>query len=202
MSDSSLEFQKIHDDFRPKILRYLTRMIGEHDAEDMTQEVFVKINRGLKGFRGESQLSTWIYRIATNAALDRLKGRSSQKGLSEELNGEVEEDVEECDVWTGEKKPSIERSLMRKEMNDCIRNIVDALPVNYRTVIVPGEVEGFTNNELAEVLGISLDTVKIRLHRARARLKKELERHCSLYRDERNELACDRKTPTLKFIKK
>jgi RNA polymerase sigma-70 factor, ECF subfamily len=131
-----------------------------------------------------------------------LKNRTSQKCISEELIGENEECVEDTDTWTGEKKLSPETSMLRKEMNDCIRNIIYILPLNYRTIIMLGEREGFTNNEIAEILGVSLDTVKIRLHRAKARLKKELEKHCTLYLDDRNELACDRKVPSLILFKK
>ena len=97
---------------------------------------------------------------------------------------------------------SLDSQLVRKEMNECIRGIVDGLPENYRAVLALSEVEEFTNAEISQILGISLDVVKIRLHRARARLKKELEAKCNFYRDERNELACDRKTTHLKiFIK-
>ena len=71
MADHDFKFQKIYEDFRPKIIRYLTRMVGESEAEDLTQEVFTKIGQALKTFRGESQLSTWVYQIATHAALDR-----------------------------------------------------------------------------------------------------------------------------------
>jgi RNA polymerase sigma-70 factor, ECF subfamily len=195
------DFQTIHDEYRPKIYRYLCRLVGEADAEDLAQEVFVKVDKALQGFRGKSSLSTWVYRIATNAALDRLRTRSSSKGeLGLSSEGELE--VKDKDTWTGEEKPSLETSLIRKEMNDCIRSIVDSLPANYRTVIALGEVEGFTNAEIAEILGISLDAVKIRLHRARARLKAELEKNCTFYRDERNELSCDRATPSLKFLDK
>ena len=73
MSGTVLEFQSIHDTFRPKILRYLTQLVGEEEAEDLTQTVMVKVNEGLRNFRGDSTLSTWIYRIATNTALDKLR---------------------------------------------------------------------------------------------------------------------------------
>ena len=67
MSNDEIEFQKVHDTFRLKIYRYLSRLVGEHEAEDLTQEVFLKVSQALGNFRGESKLSTWIYRIATNA---------------------------------------------------------------------------------------------------------------------------------------
>ncbi|OGO26741.1 MAG: hypothetical protein A2Z16_06510 [Chloroflexi bacterium RBG_16_54_18] len=68
MSSEEIEFEQIYADFRPKIHRFLIRMVGEYGAEDLTQEVFVRVNQALPTFRGESKLSTWIYRIATNAA--------------------------------------------------------------------------------------------------------------------------------------
>ena len=80
-------------------------------------------------------------------------------------------------------------------MSDCVREFVDRLPPDYRTIIVLNELEGFTNREIAEILQISLDTAKIRLHRARAQLKKSLESGCDFYLNEGSELACDRKQP-------
>ena len=77
-------------------------------------------------------------------------------------------------MWTGEEKPSVETSLIRKEMNECIRDFIENLPANYRTVVILSELEELRGNEIAEILGISLDTVKIRLHRARAKLKEQL----------------------------
>ncbi len=87
-------------------------------------------------------------------------------------------------------------------MNECIRGLVNGLPENYRIVLVLSDLEGFTNAEIGEVLGLSLETVKIRLHRARLALKKSMGHACDLYRDERNELSCDRKPVPLKFRKK
>ena len=83
-------------------------------------------------------------------------------------------------------------------MNECIREFIDKLPEDYKSVTVLSELEELKNIEISEVLGISLDTVKIRLHRARAKLKKELEAGCIFKRDEENELVCDRKNPTKK----
>ena len=197
MTGDGLQFHKIHDLCRPKITRYLTRLVGRRDAEDVTQEVFMKVDQALKTFRGESQLSTWIYRIATNAALDKLRSPSfrqtGQKSLSEESASEDLVEIVDKDAWTGEKKPSVETSLIRKEMNECIRGIVEKLPRNYRTAVVLSELEGFRDDEIAEILGVSVQAAKIRLHRGRTRLKKELEAHCNFYRDERNEFACDLK---------
>ena len=197
MGNREVKFHEIHDTFRPKILRYLTNLVGRRDAEDLTQEVFVKVNQALKTFRGESQLSTWIYRIATNVALDKLRSPSFRqtggKSLSGDSIGESEIEIMDKNPWTGENTPSIETSVVRKEMNQCIRGVVEKLPESYRTVVVLSELEGFRDDEIAEILGVSIHTAKIRLHRARARLKKDLEAHCNFYRDDQNEFACDLK---------
>jgi RNA polymerase sigma-70 factor, ECF subfamily len=181
------DFDKIHETFRPKILRYLTRMVNPEEAEDLTQEVFVKINRALGTFRGECQMSTWIYRIATNAALDKLGSpsfqRTIQARLSQDSIGSDDAEADEPEIvdqnaWTGEKTPSLETTMMREEMLECVRNRLAQLPADYRTVLVLSDMEELPNSEIAEIVGASVDAVKIRLHRARARLKKDILAFC------------------------
>jgi RNA polymerase sigma-70 factor (ECF subfamily) len=188
LSGTRLEFQSVHDRFRPRVLRYLRRLVGEGEAEDLTQSVMVKVSEGLSGFRGDSRLSTWIYRIATNGALDRLRHKTLQPPSETELGSE------ERDLPPDALVPSVEAVAIRGEMNECIREFVEHLPENYRAVLVLSELEGFKNSEIAAILGISLDTVKIRLHRAREKLRESLETGCSFYRNAGDELACDRKT--------
>lgn len=189
-----IKFQQVYDEYQERIFRYLTRMVGPDEAEDLMQEVFVKIGRALETFRGESGLSTWIYRIATNAALDKLRRplhRLSGKKLPDmEI---IAETIEDENIWTGELADSTEQRVIRQEMNDCIREIISTLPEAYRTVIVLGELEGLNDSQIADILGLTLQATKIRLHRARARLKKELTMACTFYRDNRQEFACDRK---------
>ena len=198
MTDSELEFQHIYEAFQPKIHRYLARLTGADEADDLTQEVFIKISLGLKGFRGESKLSSWIYRIATNAALDHLRRPPQTTTEISSIGTERDEEP----VRLQGKVSFIDQQLIRKEMNACIRNVIKKLPEDYRTVIVLGELEEFKNHEIAEILGISLDAVKIRLHRARASLRKQLEAHCSFYRDGQNEFACDLKNSVIEFRKR
>ena len=162
--------------------------MANSEAEDLTQETFVKVHQGLENFRGELQLSTWIYRIATNTALDRLRSPSFQRTAQGSLSENLDEfEIADKAICTGEKKPLIEQQLIREEMNDCIRGYIEKLPENYRTVLVLSELEEFKNNEIAEILGVTLDTVKIRLHRAREMLKEELRNNCDSYWIEDNE---------------
>src|SRR3970040_1921946 len=122
MSCDEVEFETIYAAFRPKIHLYLIRMVGEFEAEDLTQEVFVRVNQSLKTFRGESELSTWIYRIATNAAVDKMRSPSFQRTVqncpAELLNADEESGLADQNVWTGEKAPLVEQQVYRKEMND------------------------------------------------------------------------------------
>ncbi len=177
MDETELEFQKIYEAYQPKILRYLVRLVGEHDAEDLSQEVFVKVNQALKTFRGESQLSTWLYRIATNAAIDKMRTATFRQGAEQSVLDDSTE-IEDQDSWTGEETPSLEQQLMRKEMYQCFIDYVKNLPANYRAIIILSELEGLSNNDIAAILGLSVDVVKIRLHRGRARLLEELKTNC------------------------
>jgi RNA polymerase sigma-70 factor, ECF subfamily len=199
MSESQKDFMALYRENYPKIVGYLSRLVGESEAEDVAQEAFIKIGRSLDGFRGESQLSTWIYRIATNAAMDYLRRPSTRQSARQTTcTIEYEENFEDSIV---DAAPLHDTLLIRKDMTDCIRGLVKDLPENYRTVLELADLEGFSNPEIGNVLGLSLDTVKIRLHRARLQLKKSMDHACHLYRDGRNELSCDRKSTTFEFKK-
>lgn len=198
MIDEQKDFPAIYAEYRPKIVGYLRRLVGDADAEDVAQEVFVKVGKALEGFRGDSSLSTWIYRIATNTATDHLR-KFSPRQVLDFPNILSDDDTSPDATMPDDGAPVLDTLLIRKDMNECIRGIVESLPDSYRSVLVLSEFEGLTNAEIVEVAGISLDMVKIRLHRARVRLKKELEAKCNFYHDNRNELACDRKTIRLKF---
>jgi len=194
MTRDDLRFQRIYEDHHDRIFRYLTRMAGERDAEDLTQDVFIKVGLSLEGYRGDSNLNTWIYRIATNAALDWFRRASARGGNSGSVpDNSSDEDGEYRDEGFALETSGGEQRVIRQEMNGCIRSIIGGLPESYRSVIILSELEEMRDNEIAEILGISLQAAKIRLHRARARLRRELKKACVLYHDERNELACDLK---------
>jgi RNA polymerase sigma-70 factor, ECF subfamily len=194
VTDKQSTFLEVHDEFRLKILRYLTRMVGENEAEDLTQEVFVRVSHALPAFREESSLSTWIYKIATNVALDKLRTKSfRQSTRADLLTNLITLDKIHANSPDAENRRLVEQQAIREEMNACIRNVIDKLPENYRTVIALSMLEGFQDKEVAEITGLSLQATKIRLHRARKRLKEELSKHCVFYHNEQNELACDLK---------
>ena len=197
MKSDELEFQQIFNEYQPRILKYLTRLTSRFEAEDLSQEVFIKVESGLKNFRGESKLSTWIYRIASNTAIDRMRNQSYKNSINKSTPPETEQkddlDIEDRDMFTGNKVELTDQQFVREEMNSCIRNYIENLPEDYKTVVILSEFEGRKNKEIAEILNLSLDNVKIRLHRARAQLRKILESNCSFYRNDQNELSCNLK---------
>ena len=185
MQSGIAEFDRIYAEHHARILRYLTRMVGAQDAEDLAQEVFIRAARSYDDFRHEAKIETWLYRIATHVAVDRLRGTASRR---ETLLGQ---ELDEVAADGRETVSSLEEKTLRRAANECIRNVIYGLPENYRTPLILSELEGFTNREIAEIMDVSLDTVKIRLHRAKEQLKQALLDACQFSRDERNELTCD-----------
>lgn len=186
------DFKKIYDEYYPRIFQYLTRIVGPNAAEDISQDLFDKINSGRGGFQGKSKLSTWIYRIATNTAIDRCRS-VVYKHATQHIAIEDDSDHDPQCVLEDHKPPSTDQLVIRKEMSECINKYIDNLSPDYKTVIVLSELEGLANKEIAEILNISLDNVKIRLHRARANLKAAPNAAYDFYYTDQSTLACDRK---------
>lgn len=194
MKNNSTQFDQIYQEFHQPIVRYLARMVRPEDAEDLAQEAFAKVAKNLGSFEGRAKVSTWIYRIATNTALDRLRSpqnRSVDLPLMEEVDS-----VHPSNGSRAKSQSGPVAQIMSSEMNDCIREQVDKLPLKYRTVIILSSLDEMKNREIADILEISLESVKIRLHRGRAILKEILENECRFYyQSDSGALACDRKIP-------
>ena len=178
------EFNEIFNAYSKRIYNYVLRTVGDRTAaEDLTQEVFIKVYEGFDDLREKPKLVTWMYRIATNVCLDFFKSVSYR-------NGKRTQPVEEREypavsyLEENQRVSSIEERVISKETVERIRAFIDDLPEDYRTVIILHDLHGFKNREVAEILGVSLGTVKIRLYRARRRLKSVL---ASFYNDYVNE---------------
>jgi len=192
MIATEMEFNKIYEEYYPRILNYISKIAGPIQAEDIAQEAFVKVSRNLSSFRGESKLCTWLHRIAKNTAIDKMRSasfRHSSVQLSLENINTIEDQLAE----SSGKIDRIDQHVIQKEMSTCVRQFIDDLPSDYRTVIVLRELKGLTNKKIAEILNISQENAKIRLHRARTKLKESLNDGCDFYYNEENVLACDRK---------
>jgi RNA polymerase sigma-70 factor, ECF subfamily len=194
--DAAAAFRSLFDANYSRVRALLVRIVGPQEAEDLTQVVFAKAAEALPGFRGQAQPSTWLYRIAANVGSDWLRSRAAQQAkVTVGLSGAEDQDTTEACISSdrGHCQSSPEQELIRKEMNDCIRQVIGQLPESYRSVLVLGELAGLSDEDVAETLGISGSNAKVRLHRARAQLKQALSGRCDFYRNEENELACEPK---------
>ena len=188
------QFDRLYKEFHGPIVRYLARMVTPHEAEDLAQEVFAKVANNLKNFEGRATLSTWVYRIATNTALDRLRSPRSRSVEIPLMEKSDCSDSSGAPAQTSESGPLSQ--MITSEMNDCIRQQVDKLPQKYRTVMILSTLNELKNSEIADILEISLEAVKMRLYRGRAMLKEILEKECRFYyQSDSGALACDRKLP-------
>jgi RNA polymerase sigma-70 factor, ECF subfamily len=165
-----------------RLLAVTRRLLrSEADAEDAVQDAFLAAFRAIDGFEGHSRLSTWLHRIAVNAALMRLRTKRRHPESSiEELLPHFGEDglhVDQPVDWRG-----TDARLERQETREWVRAQIDRLPETYRTALVLRDIEELDTQETADLLGITPNAVKIRLHRARLALRELLD---SQMREER-----------------
>ena len=190
MTDASTEqpsFDGVVEELSQPLLRYLKRLSGDHaTADDLLQETLVKIARGLPGFEGRSSVKTWAFSIATRTATDHFRRPEQRARIV---------DMEEAEI-PADSDPEIDEQLVVDEMSSCVRGVIDGLPADYRTALVLHDLEGMTGAQVAAVAGCSLATAKIRIHRARRRLRIALEDECRFYRDDDDVFRCDRKVPS------
>jgi RNA polymerase sigma-70 factor, ECF subfamily len=175
--------------FHQQVQRHLLAMVRDAElAEELTQETYARALSRIDQLRDPQAALAWLYRIATTVALNRLRGRrSSTVPLdADELSDEIEETSD------GARAPSlVGGSLERSEMSDCVDGYLAALPDDYRIAILLHDAHGLGNAEIAELVGCSLATAKIRVHRARERLRETLTEACTFEIDARGVLVCD-----------
>ncbi len=170
-----------------RIFRYIKSMVrDEAEAEDLTQETFLRAFRRRESLREEAAQTAWLYRIATHAALDRLRQYARRAPLESETDPDQTE-IAEPD------SPSLQQTMERDEMSGCVQAYLNRLSDSYRAVILLHDMHDLTAEEIAQLLGASLPTVKIRLHRARIKLKAALQAGCDFSFDESSTLTCETK---------
>jgi RNA polymerase sigma-70 factor (ECF subfamily) len=182
-SDAPAFFEEYYD----RIFRYVLGMVHDSDeAEDLTQDTFLKAYRQRDSLRDAGALVAWLYRIATHITLDHLRQRGRRSPQ------ESEADLAEVELPDLDG-PSVQEAIEQEEMSACVQQYLANLPDSYRAVILLHDMHGLTGAEIAETLGVPLATVKIRLHRARKRLNAVLKEGCNFSYDERNVLVCEPK---------
>jgi RNA polymerase sigma-70 factor (ECF subfamily) len=183
--NQQLNYVEIYNSYSPKIRRYLNSVFCVEDSEDILQDIFLKVFNSLQSFRGEANINTWIYRIASNTVIDRLKSNTHKFSKAQhELNPSLSQYNNSHFITTFEK------NIEKEEMNDCIRQFINELTEKNRDIFILSQYEGLKNKEIAEILNMSIDSVKIRLHRAKEVLKASLTKNCNFYFDESCELSC------------
>jgi RNA polymerase sigma-70 factor (ECF subfamily) len=180
-------------EYQPRIRRYILSMVHDPtEADDLSQEVFLQAHRKLGSLRDPDALAPWLYRIATHACYDRFRKWSRQPGFDPlDSNGSVSGNAAGADT----DEPRLDRVIERAEMTACVRGYLEELSDEYRQVILLHDMEGLTNPEIASMLDVSLDAIKIRLHRARRKLQAALGANCNFSNDEDGVFVCEPASP-------
>ncbi len=174
-----LNFDEIYRDYSRKVLNLAYRMTSsEETARDMTQEVFIKVYKNLSSFNGESNIYTWIYRIALNHIITYLKKEKRykffsimDKNVSEILHEDMLEPAYANNISTSKPDKILEKS----ERDKIINSIIDSLPAKYRVPFVLFRYEDMSYKEIAEQMKLSVSAVEARIHRAKKKLMEKLE---------------------------
>jgi RNA polymerase sigma-70 factor (ECF subfamily) len=182
-----MKFWEIYDQHYSRVRKFILALVkDEWVADDIIQETFLKVQQNIDSLRDPSRLSSWIFRIAHNLCQDHFR-RSKKSRREERIGQEETEDLNEALI---QKELGIQKELERRQMGECVQNQINLLPESLRTVLVLFGIMEFSHQESADILGITVKNVKVRLHRARKRLKAILEEKCAFERDERNVLIC------------
>jgi RNA polymerase sigma-70 factor (ECF subfamily) len=170
------EFSRLVDSYSPLIYRLALKVLGNpQDAEDILQETFIKAFRHLADFKGNSRLSTWLYRIATNEALMLIRKRKPDTFSIDSSNDYDDPDQEPMQIIDWCCMP--EQELLSSESRQYLDQAIERLPTSLRVVFVLRDIEGLSTLETGEVLNLSETAVKTRLSRARLRLREDLTRY-------------------------
>jgi RNA polymerase sigma-70 factor (ECF subfamily) len=159
--------------FEQPVYNLVSRLVDDSgDAADVAQEVFLKVFRKVGGFRAESSLKTWIYRIAVNEARNQRRWFIRHRG--KEIGLEAESDAQGPQDWLSDPGRSPYQTALDQETHALIESSLQKVSSNYRAALVLREVEGLSYEEISEVLEVSLGTVKSRILRGRESLRKHL----------------------------
>lgn len=172
-------FEQIVSLYEKKIYNIALRYCNNsHDAMDISQEVFLRVYRFLPKFNGESQFSTWIYRITMNVCHDISGKKNVITELS--LDGKTEDD-EDYQIEVSDERFSPEKQLEKKELREIIKKGIESLDESYRDAVIMRDVNGLSYEDIAEVLQIGVGTVKSRIARGREKLRKFLCEHGNFF---------------------
>lgn len=147
---------------------------SEQDAEDLTQEVFLRVWSGIGTYRGESKFFTWLYAVTKHVCTDRVR-KNSRTPRSFSLTPQDPEEAAPFELSDMDRENAPEDVACRRETQEAVRRAIASLKDEYRVIVLLRDIEGYSYEEIARALGIGIGTVKSRLNRARQTLKKRLE---------------------------
>jgi RNA polymerase sigma-70 factor (ECF subfamily) len=163
-------FEELVIAYQHRVFAVAARMLGNRaEAEEIAQEVFLRVHRAIRLFRGDAKLSTWMYSIASRLCLNRL-GTAERR-----LTREEDETLAHVSGGAG----GADEALERRQLQAALHQAIAALPEDRRIVVVLRDLEGLSYDEIAQVLDLELGTVRSRLHRARVELRERLEKFVS-----------------------
>lgn len=166
-------FELLVRKYKTTVFNTIYSIMGNaQEADDIAQEVFLKVYTKADSFKGESSFSTWLYRITVNRCIDELRRRKN-KIISYETEFNQEEKLKLKDVLAS-RENDITEKLRQKELQDIIQKAMNSLPEKYRIILTLKEIEGLSYKEISQIMKISLAKVKIWLFRARQKLKGKL----------------------------
>jgi len=167
VSGREAAFEELVRRYQRPIASYVYRMVGDYDAAlDLTQEVFIKVYNSLSRYRSEFKFSTWIYKIAHNTAIDHLRRHTVRDQIMT-----ADGDGPRSEIAIESRRLTPEQESEREERRSEIESVVQSLPAAYRELIVLRHSHDLSYDEIAEVTGLPLGTVKNRLFRAREAMR-------------------------------
>lgn len=161
-------FEPLVREYEKNVYNLALRMVkNPEDAQDMTQESFIRAYNSLSSFRGESRFSVWLYRIVSNVCLDHIRAASRRPAVSLSTENDEGESVE---LEIADESKSPQELLERKMTREAVRRGLELLPPEHRQILLLREIQGFSYDEISEILSLEHGTVKSRIFRARKKL--------------------------------
>lgn len=174
-ANDAAAFNEIVARYKNKVYNYICRMIGAGlDAEDLTQETFVRAYLNMKSFQSRASLNTWLFRIATNICIDHTRKNRKIKTLTTSLSKEDYEDGEDIERDIPDQRYDPQLLLLNSELGVQLTEAIRGLPEKLRMVVLLHDIEGLAYEEIAQIVDCPLGTVKSRLFNARTALRNKL----------------------------
>jgi len=169
-------FEELMKRTQDKIYNLGIKFFGnKEDAADLLQETYIKAYESLPNFEGKSSFSTWLYRIATNFALMKLRKEKMKKVSIEELKELSDGSKDSIDFYDWSENPYLHYK--NEELKEILNEAINSLPPKYKTIFILHDIEGLSIQEVAKILSLSVPTVKTRIHRSRLYLREKLSEY-------------------------